>query len=265
VNPGLHGAHVLVTRPAHQAEKLCQLIQEQGGTAVRFPTLEIVGLINSSVNASDKISSATYPIQPLSEYQWLIFTSTNAVNFALKANGGKIGGFKSTSIASIGKATAKTLQTAGIEVNLLPTAGFDSEALLAMPEMQAVGDANILIVKGQGGREELANVLRQRGAYVSYWEVYKRVRPDVDCSELMKLIDHDKLDVIIITSSESLQNLVDMLGNKYNKKLVTTALVVVSQRIERFAADIGFTRISVAECPSDEAILETAIAVYNGD
>lgn len=265
MNLGLHGAHVLVTRPAHQAEKLCQLIQQQGGTAIRFPTLEIVGLVNSSVNSSDKIASATYPIKPLSDYQWLIFTSTNAVNFALKANGGKIGGFKSTSIASIGKATANTLQAAGLEVDLLPTAGFDSEAMLAMPEMLVVHGANILIIKGQGGREELANVLRQRGAYVDYWEVYKRVIPDVDCSELMKLIDHDKLDVIIITSSESLQNLVDMLDKKYNKKLVTTPLVVVSQRIERFAAEIGFTRISVAECPSDEAVLETAIAVYNGE
>ncbi len=220
MKPALHGARVLVTRPTHQADKLCRLIEGYGGVPVAFPTLEIVGLDAEFTGLESGHTSGASQLPNLSDYRWLIFTSANAVNFALKANGGKIGGFKSTSIASIGKATANTLQAAGLEVDLLPTAGFDSEAMLAMPEMLVVHGANILIIKGQGGREELANVLRQRGAYVDYWEVYKRVIPDVDCSELTKLIDHDKLDVIIITSSESLQNLVDMLDKKYNKKLI---------------------------------------------
>jgi uroporphyrinogen-III synthase len=265
VKNALQGAHVLVTRPAHQAENLCALIEKLGGTAIRFPTMQIIGLDGHSDSKLDNTSFATQPLNLLSHSQWLIFTSANAVNFALKANGGKIAQFESAKIAAIGKTTASALQSAGLHVDVLPLSGFDSEALLAIPQMQAVNGLKILIVKGQGGREELANVLRQRGADVNYWDVYQRVIPQVDCSELINLLDQDRLSVITITSSEALQNLVVMLGDQYNKKLTMIPLVVMSNRIKKFAAETGFTRISVVECPSDEAILDAAIAVYNED
>lgn len=265
MNNALNGARVLVTRPQHQAENLCRLIENQRGKAIRFPTLEIVGIENSLICNSQSCPTETNPFDNLSNYDWLIFTSANAVNFAVKANSGKIAKFISTRIAAIGKSTAIELLSSGLNVDLIPTAGFDSESMLAMSEMQAVDGAKLLIVKGQGGREELANVLRKRGAEVDYWDVYKRVLPTADCSELIRLFGHHQLDVIVITSAESLRNLLDMVGEKYNKKLAATPLVVVSQRIQRFAAEIGFTQISVAECPSDEAIVDTAIAVYNGD
>lgn len=262
---GLQGAHVLVTRPSHQAENLCRLIEAEGGAPVRFPTLQIIGLDVQSSDVTSQKTPATFSLKKLSEYQWLIFTSANAVNFAVQANGGKIGQFGSAQIAAIGKATEKALKTAGLIVALVPTEGFDSEALLAMPQMQAVKGSKVLIVKGQGGREELAHVLRDRGSYVDFWDVYKRIIPEANCAELTGLLDQDKLDVIIITSSESLQNLVVMLGEKYNKKLARTPLIVISHRIKQFAAEIGFARIKVAGSPSDEAILDAAIAVYNGE
>lgn len=265
MNNALNGARILVTRPQHQAENLCRLIENQGGEAIRFPTLEIVGIENSLICNSQASPKETNPFDSLSNYRWLLFTSANAVNFAVKANGGKIAEFVSVRIAAIGKSTARELQSLGLNVDLMPTAGFDSESLLAMPALQAVEGEKLLIVKGQGGREELANVLRKRGAEVDYWDVYKRVPPATDGSELINLLEYDRLNLIVITSAEALQNLFDMAGEKYNKKLAATPLVVVSQRIQRFAAEIGFTQISVAECPSDEAIIDTAIAVYNGD
>ncbi|MGZ5058681.1 MAG: uroporphyrinogen-III synthase, partial [Methylobacter sp.] len=74
----LSGVRVLVTRPEHQAENLSRLIEERGGVAVRFPALAIipqddVGGIRSTLANPDK-------------FEWIIFISANAVNFALKAN-----------------------------------------------------------------------------------------------------------------------------------------------------------------------------------
>jgi uroporphyrinogen-III synthase len=261
VSNALTGMHVLVTRPAHQAENLCQLIEQQGGLAVRFPALQIVGMDTQLDNHDDDQSVATNPISKLSNYRWLIFVSANAVNFALKANGGKIAQFQAAQIAAIGQATARELELSGLQVNLIPKADFDSEAILAMPELQRVNGQDILIVRGQGGREELANVLRSRGANVGYWEVYQRVIPDNDTTEVISLLEQGLLDAIIVTSCEALQNLLTMLGSNYKKKLAMILLVVISERISRLAAELGFTRIVVTESPSDQAILDAVCAL----
>jgi uroporphyrinogen-III synthase len=259
VNNALNGIHVLVTRPSHQAEHLSSMIEQQGGVAVRFPTLQIVG-IDSQTNA---LPAATNPLFQLSNRQWLIFTSVNAVNFALKANGGKIAQLKTTRIAAIGKATARELESSGFQVSLIPENGYDSESLLAMPQMQQVNGQTVLIVRGQDGREELANVLRSRGAEVGYWEVYQRIIPDSNSAEVVSLLEHCKLDVIVATSCEALQNLLTMLGESYNNLLTMIPLVVISERIRQLAVEIGFTHIAVAESPSDPAIVNTICALIN--
>jgi uroporphyrinogen-III synthase len=259
VSNALNRGHVLVTRPSHQAEHLSSMIEQQGGIAIRFPTLQIVGLESQA----DNLATATNSLFQLSNCQWLIFTSVNAVNFALKANGGKIAQLKTTRIAAIGKATARELESSGLHVSLIPENGYDSESLLAMPQMQQVNGQTFLIVRGQGGREELANVLRGRGAKVNYWEVYKRIIPDIDSAEVVGLLEHCKLDVIVVTSCETLQNLLTMLGESYNKILTMIPLVVISERIRQLAVEIGFTHIAVAESPSDPAIVDTICALIN--
>jgi uroporphyrinogen-III synthase len=257
VNDGLKGARILVTRPKHQSDTLCQLIEQQGGVPVRFPTIEIVSL--------DDNISATNAFNLLSNAQWLIFTSANAVNFAMSTIGGKIRQFSKARIVAIGKATAKTLNLAGIEIDVLPENGFDSEALLAMPQMQQVSNQSILIVKGKGGREELANGLRLRGANVNYLDVYKRVMPDHDNTELTGLLTNNNLSVIVITSGEALENLLTLLDTSYHECLKAVWLVVISLRIKQLANNMGFLRVAVTENPSDLAILNTMIAIINGD
>ncbi len=260
-----NGAHILVTRPEHQAENLCWLIERHGGIAIRFPTIKIVGIDVVSDNLSAGSQHPTHPLTRLSDYHWLIFTSVNAVNFALQAIGGKIAQFTAARRAAIGQATAKQLESCGLTADLTPVSGFDSEALLAMPELQNVRGKQILIVRGQDGREELAATLKQRGAQVEYWEVYRRIMPDIDCSDMKRLLDDNKINAILITSTESLQNLVVMLGEADKCRLVKLPLIVVSDRILRFAEGLGFKRISTADGPSDEAMLNKAIAVLNGE
>lgn len=247
----LNGAHILVTRPEHQAENLSRLIEQQGGTAVRFPTLEIVA------RDDDRIKST---LANLDRFHWVIFISANAVNFALKANGGKIPRTKSVRFAAVGQATAQAIKMAGLPVDLLPENGHNSEALLATPELQRVDGQHCLIVRGEGGREQLATALRSRGAEVDYLEVYKRITPCIDSSPVVELLVQRRLDVITVTSAEALQNLSLMLGEN-NKLLLSIPLVVVSDRIRQQAFDMGFNRITVTDSPIDTAILETVINV----
>jgi uroporphyrinogen-III synthase len=252
----LNGVRVLVTRPAHQAENLCRLIEEQGGEAIRFPTLEIV--------SRDDASEITKTLANLDRFQWVVFISANAVNFALKANDGKMDRLKFVRYAAVGRSTAQAMAMVGLPVDLVPESGYNSEALLAMPQLQQVDGQNCLIVRGEGGREELANTLRSRGANVEYLEVYKRIIPDNDGSPVVKLLTQHYLDVITVTSAEALQNLIIMLGEKNYKLLSLIPLVVVSDRIRRIAADMGFNRITVTDSPIDTAILETVITCVTG-
>jgi len=252
----LNGACVLVTRPEHQAENLSRLIEQRGGVAVRFPTLEIVS------RDDDRIKST---LANLDGFQWVVFISANAVNFALKANSGKIPRTKSVRFAAVGQATAQAMKMAGLPVDLVPEYGYNSEALLEMPQLQQVEGQNCLIVRGEGGREQLATTLRSRGAEVDYLEVYKRIIPRMDSSPVVELLAQHRLDVITVTSAEALQNLSLMLGEKNNKLLSLIPLVVVSDRIRCLAADMGFNRITVTDSPIDTAILETVITCVTGE
>ena len=246
-----------MTRPAHQAENLSRLIEEWGGVAFRFPTLAIVPL--------DDSCTIQNTLAHLDRYQWLVFISANAVTMhSYYSDGVKIEQFKSVRIAAIGKATALALAQAGLPVDLVPESGYNTEALLAMPQMQQMKGQSCLIVRGEGGREELATTLRSRGATVEYLDVYKRIIPALDSSQVSLLLAQDKLDVITVTSGDALQNLLIMLEEKNHQQLFEVPLVVISNRIRQIAADMGFKRIAVTNSPSDAAILETVTMCVTG-
>lgn len=251
---GLNGARVLVTRPAAQAEALCQLIAEQGGRAVRFPTLAIA-----------PVAAAETAIAHVLNADWLIFTSTNAVDFALRAFDGKMLPMHAVRLAAVGEATANALRQAGLKVACVPQTDFSSEGLLAEAPMQAVAGQLCVIVRGVGGREKLAQTLRGRGAEVGYWEVYRRERPETDTTELVGLLQSNTLAAVTITSGEALQNLLSLVSVELVQKLWCLPLVVVSDRIAQTAQQLGFKRITVSRQPTDAAVAETLMTLLSGE
>ena len=252
----LKDKQILVTRPIHQAKNLIQLIEQHGGQAISFPTLEIVPV--------SELKTAQAKLENLKTYQWLIFISANAVNFAVAANNGKIRDFTQTKIAAVGKATAKALENQGITVDCVPEAGFNSEALLASATFQSVEKQKILIVRGIGGRELLAEELQKRGAKVDYCEVYQRQMPKTDNRAVVDLLNRQQLAILTATSVEALQNLKQML-EPHSVLLRSIPLVVISARIQKIAQDFGFKKVVVSSSPDDVAILNTLIMLTNGE
>ena len=248
---------VLVTRPEHQADNLVRLIERRGWHAIRFPVLEIVPAVKPDAQPFSCVRDKRFDA--------VIFISANAVNFALRANSGKIDPFKNHRIAAIGRATAKALEVAGLRVDWLPEAGFSSEALLAIPQFQTVKGQSFLIVRGEGGREELADALRERGAIVEYLEVYKRTKPNGDNRAVVRLIENRKLNVVTVTSGEGLQNLLEMLGLEIRSRLLSIPLVVISDRMKELAIGMGFESIAVTDNPADAAILEKVKTLIDGE
>lgn len=246
--PTLHGLGILVTRPAHQAAPLCRLIAEHGGNAILCPALEIT--------APPHWESAVGYLQQLSTYNLAIFSSVNAVQHAwpviaqhpLPPH---------LEIAAIGAATATALTAHGIQNCLRPAYGFTSEALLALPRFQTLHGQRILLIRGTGGRSFLANTLNARGAAVDRAEVYARTQPvlnDAERTNLLTRWEQGEVGAVVITSSESLQNLFAMLGTDGQPYIRSTPLVVVSARIERDATRQGCRHIQRASEASDSAL-----------
>ncbi|MEN8761902.1 MAG: uroporphyrinogen-III synthase [Thiogranum sp.] len=249
----LHGVGVLVTRPAHQADSLCELIRQQGGTAIRFPVLEI--------GPPADLQNLRQVISRLEEFDWAVFISGNAVKRTLEHIPGKYDWPKSVRIAVIGKRSADELKRFGLTADIFPQHKFNSEALLALPEMQEVGGQRVVIFRGNGGRELLADTLRKRGAWVEYAEAYCRVRPDADSAGLLQRWHQGAVNIVSVNSAESLRNLAEMLGKAGESLLTGTQLLVVSERMLALAEELGFQSPPiVADNATDKAVVDALLA-----
>jgi len=248
----LAGVGVLVTRPAHQADGLCRLIEQQGGRAHRFPVLEIL-----DPRDPEALRAAC---ENLDSYNWAVFISANAVDRALATILALRDWPAGTRIAVIGRTSARALEAHGLAADLCPARNFDSESLLALPELQQVAGQRFVIFRGDGGREHLAGALRERGAQVDYVEAYRRALPHADNASLLAQWRAGAVDVAVVTSAESLRNLVEMLGESGGALLRATPLVVVSPRLVPLAELLGFRQAPVvAENATDEAVLEALL------
>jgi uroporphyrinogen-III synthase len=248
----LAGRGVVITRPAEQARQLAELVQANGGTPILFPLLAIVPLEDYS--ACDTV------IATLEHCDWAIFISTNAVQQGMPRL------FQQYArppvklrFAAIGPSTAAELARFGVAQVLSPQHRFDSESLLALPEMQTVQGRRIMIFRGTGGRELLAEQLTDRGAEVVFAECYRRINPQHDTGTLQRLWQNGQLDAIIVTSSEALRNLLDLTGSA--EWLRATSLYVNHRRIADLARTHGL-RAAVADGSGDEAMLQSLIRDY---
>jgi len=251
----LHGLRVLVTRPAAQAERLCKLIDAAGGEAFCLPAIDILEPVDSYHLESVAASLANYDLA--------VFISVNAVTRGLDFISARGEWPTHVRIATVGVRSAAALVPYGLAADLVPEHDFSSEGLLALDEMQFMRGKRVVIFRGNGGREYLRDTLVERGAEVDYVEVYRRACPLVDPQEIMPYWQPGTLDVITITSNESLQNLFDMAGVEGQPQLREIPLLAVGERQAALAQQLGFTRQPVlAEHASDEAIV-AALKEFN--
>lgn len=246
----LKNVTVLVTRPAHQADNLACLIEQQGGKAVRFPVIEILEPENS-----DALRGI---VDHLDQFDMAIFISPNAVNKAMNLIHARRGGLPpELRIACVGRVSANELMKYGISSVIAPERKFNSEALLALPELQQVEKKNIVIFRGDGGRGLLGDTLSRRGADIVYAECYRRGRPSTNPMPLLHSWSGGDIGIVTITSTQGLQNLYSMVGTKGRPRLLKTPVIVVSQKQAAVCRELGFKHSPmVADEPSDEAIVQ---------
>ena len=243
----LAGRGIVITRPAGQAAELAALIRAAGGRPILFPVLEITDVadlkpLNELIDRLDTVDLA-------------IFISPNAVNKAMNLIAARRALPAGLRVAAIGRGSVKVLARFGVANVIAPTGGFDSEALLALPEMKAVAGRRIVIFRGDGGRELLGDTLIARGAAIEYAECYRRSKPDADTGPLLKAWARGELHAVVVTSSEGMRNLFDMVGTLGQSWLQKTPVFVPHPRIAEAARTLGLTQVHLTDA-GDEGVLD---------
>lgn len=141
---------------------------------------------------------------------------------------------------SVGAATGAILEGFGLDVSW-PSTGDDSEALLALPRLNEaldVADPRVLILRGEGGREHIAETLRRRGVQVDRLELYRRYLPDYPPGTLLETLRSERLNAVVVSSGQGLLSLHELAGADW-PALRELPLFVPSPRVAEMAATLG--------------------------
>ena len=112
--------------------------------------------------------------------------------------------------------------------------------------MQAVRGENIIVFRGEGGREHLKETLESRGAHVRYAQCYRRVRPSAEAAPLLAAFDRGEVQAVSALSGETLENFVTLLGPEGERRLAAAALIVPHPAVGSHRAAGRFARIMVS-------------------
>jgi len=243
---------VLVTRPADQGIELCNDIVNMGWECTLFPTIEIV-------KASEN-GSLSAVVKNFNTFDIALFVSANAVTYGLRwLKKNHLSWPQNVLIGAVGKSTAKSLVVHGqLHVDLIPGQRFDSEGLLALNDLQNVKNKNIVIFRGNSGREHLANTLKKRGASITYAEVYQRRMPSQKIASMLSEEQRNRINIAVSTSNEGLENLYIMTEKVLRPWLLNLHLIVLSSRTVVVAEQLGFKHKPFIATPvGNTAITET--------
>jgi uroporphyrinogen-III synthase len=245
----LSGITVLVTRPAAQAAALARAIEDRGGAAFLFPTIEILPPPEPDIVRGQ--------LARIGEADYAVFVSANAVVQSHALLGPeKIP--ERVRLAAVGSATAEALRMQGYREILSPAGRQDSEGIAALPAFAAMRGRRVVILRGAGGgREWLAETLAARGADVHYIECYRRVPTGADPAPLRMALRHGPISVITVTSIETLDALMRVAGEGVRSSLPGLPIICASARIAAHARSLGFHHTHVAASAGTAAIVES--------
>lgn len=247
----LTGKHILITRPQPENLLSCETFRQWGARALPLPMMKIEALTAKRAYIQSQIFN-------LDLYDKVIFISKNAVRHGVEWIDDcwpmlPVG----ITWVGIGKGTSELLNELGFDLGItavsMEQSGHTSEALLSQPLMNEVGGQKILIIGGEGGRTKLESTLVERGASVNHLALYTRNKIDYEPEQVAEV---ESCEVILITSGEGLENLVDTLS-QHNKNWLNKLLLTPSQRVTDIALQLGWKNVINANGADDNSLYAT--------
>ena len=204
----LFGQTVVVTRSREQASDLAASLSDLGAKVLEFPTIAI-----KPRSPQDELKFA---LNNLVNYDWLIFTSANAVKIffaelaALNLDTRHLG---SNKVCAIGPATAKALQAHGIVADLIPerfVAESVVEAFVAQ-NAQEIPNLKVLLPRASKARDILPQKLQELGCHVQVIPIYDTVPDGTKQDDLLAKIQNDQVSCLSFASSSTVENFLKLI------------------------------------------------------
>lgn len=224
---------LLLTRPAEECAATAAALAEHGIQSASLPLLAIESLAETAEQQATLLG--------LNRYCVVVVVSKPAARLVLeRLDRHRLQPPQHQVWFSVGAATGTILLQRGLNVSW-PVAGDDSEALLALPqwaEALDVSEPRVLIVRGEGGREHIAETLRCRGAEVDCLELYRRYLPEYPAGTLLRTLRSERLNAVVVSSGQGLLSLHELAAADW-RALVELPLFVPSPRVAQMAAQMG--------------------------
>jgi len=260
-NQPLQGRTVVVTRAASQASELTDALESYGAKVFVCPTIEI-----REPDNYDRLDEA---LDHLYGYDWLIFTSTNGVEFFMKRlleRGHKTEDLDEIKVCAIGQRTAEKLHGTHTHVDLVPSQSTAEGVFAGLTEF--VGGAahlrglNILLPRALVGRDVLPKALEEAGARVDVVPTYQTVLPeDFDRGRLSAMLAGSG-DCIAFTSPSTIKNLAKLFDtNDLGNTLPGIVIACIGPVTAAAAAEYGL-RVDVQPQLQTAKDLAAAIAEH---
>ncbi|MGE3509506.1 MAG: uroporphyrinogen-III C-methyltransferase [Vicinamibacterales bacterium] len=259
----LFGRRILVTRPREQAGEMSEMIEALGGEAIEAPFIRIV--------PPDDYSELDAACARITQYDWLVFSSANAVEAFMQrllASPLDLRALSRTRLCAVGPATTERLARYGLKVDLVP-AEYRAEAIVdAFAQTGDVRGMSVLIPRADIGREIVGDELRRQGAVVTEVIAYRTVvvdperegEPDI----YRMLLDH-QLDVVTFASASSVRSFVRAFGQDQATDLLRpVAVAAIGPVTAEAAAQYGIHTTIMPAQYTVPALVEAIVQHFEG-
>jgi len=254
----LYGWTVLVPRTKDQAGEMSELLTAHGALPIEVPTIAV-----EPPRSPAQMERAVKGLVD-GRYQWVVFTSTNAVR-AVWEKFGEFGldarAFSGVKIACVGESTADRVRAFGISPELVPSGEQSSLGLLdEFPDYDSIFDPvnRVLLPRADIATETLAEGLRERGWEIEDVTAYRTVRAAPPPAATREMIKTGGFDAVCFTSSSTVRNLVGIAGKPHARTIVACIGPKTAETAAEFGLRVDVQPETAAVGPLIEALAEHA-------
>ena len=257
----LNGITVVITRAAAQAAELSTLLESYGATVIVCPTIEI--------REPDSFERLDEALDHLYGYDWLIFTSTNGVDFFLQRltnRGLKIDDLDEIKVCAIGRRTAEKLHEAHVHVDVVPSQSTAEGVFATLTEFvggkEHLHGLNVLLPRAAVGRDYLPKSLEESGARVDVVTTYQTVLPEnFDRGRLSAMLAGSG-DCVAFTSPSTVKNLAKLFDTHDLGNVLPGVVIACIGPVTAAAAVEYGLRVDIQPLQQTATDLAHAIAEY---
>jgi len=257
----LFGRKVIVTRAREQASDFSSLLRELGAVVLQMPTIRI--------GESPEPRALKLAIENLDQYDWIVFTSANAVKKLIEQlhkEGRDVRALGKARLCAIGPATAAALQSSGLLVDLVPESYVAESVVECLRARGELSGKKILLPRAEKARKLLPQALRELGAEVTEIALYTtQLEKPENLEEVRKELAAGRIDVVTFTSSSTVENFISLIGKEEalclaGKTVFASIGPVTSETASRYGLKVDI----MPEDYTIEALAEAICSYFSG-